>query len=169
MPTHTIISMIVAVCEKTLVIGNDGEIPWGRLPQDLKHFKEKTMGHPVIMGRKTWESLPLKHRPLEGRTNIVVSRNVLYEAQGATVVSSFNNALIHAYGVGTDEIFLIGGASLYEWGMIMCDKMYCTVVRGQYEGDVRLNSEYKEIFRKLMKSETFDHNGISFLIQERFK
>jgi dihydrofolate reductase len=100
------------------VIGADGDLPW-HVPEDLNHFRDLTMGHPVIMGRRTWESFPAKYRPLPGRTNIVVSRrqttaNRIREA-GAVVVPGFQEALEAAHEAdGLDLIWVIGGATLFE-------------------------------------------------------
>src|SRR2546427_7584656 len=98
---------LVAAVAANGVIGRNGELPW-RLPEDLKHFKRLTMGHPVIMGRRTWESLK---GPLPGRENIVVTRNRGYEAPGAAVANSLESAL----ALCTDEplVFVIGGSTLF--------------------------------------------------------
>lgn len=104
-------------------IGFNGEIPW-HLPEDLGHFKNTTMGHPVIMGRKTWESLPFK--PLKGRKNIVITRNSDYEATGAEVVSSINEALSRC---SSDESpFIIGGEQIYRQAMPLSEKLIITEV-----------------------------------------
>lgn len=100
--------MIVAMANDNS-IGKNGEIPW-HLPEDLQNFKKLTMGHPVIMGRKTWESLPFK--PLKGRRNIIVSRNANYEAQGAEVISSVEEAV--AACVSDAAPFIIGGEQIYK-------------------------------------------------------
>jgi dihydrofolate reductase len=100
------LTLIAAVAQNG-VIGRDNKLPW-RLSEDLKHFKALTMGHPMIMGRKTWESLPGK---LPGRPHIVVTRNPAYIADGATVVTSLQAAV--AAAGDTDEVFVIGGAELY--------------------------------------------------------
>ncbi len=89
------------------VIGRDGGIPW-HVPEDLARFKELTLGHTVVMGRRTWESLPPKFRPLPGRRNVVISRNPHYQAQGAEVVDSITAALADA-----DQTWVIGGAEIY--------------------------------------------------------
>lgn len=104
-------------------IGRNGDIPW-RLPEDMAHFKSSTMGHPVIMGRKTWESLP--KRPLPGRRNIVVSRNAGYMADGAEVFTSVAEAV--AACEPAEEPMLIGGASLYAAAMPMCTRVIATEI-----------------------------------------
>ena len=102
------LSLIAAVA-RNRVIGKDNQLLW-HLPEDMKHFREVTRGKPVIMGRKTWESLPEKFRPLPGRHNIVVSRNLDYKAPGATLVSSLEDAIDLTRSA--DETFVIGGETL---------------------------------------------------------
>ncbi|MDR2001100.1 MAG: dihydrofolate reductase, partial [Zoogloeaceae bacterium] len=98
---------IIAAVARNGIIGRDNKLPW-RLPEDLKRFKALTMGHAIIMGRKTWESLPGK---LPGRQHIVVTRNPAYVAEGATIALSLPAAI--AAAGATDEVFIIGGADLY--------------------------------------------------------
>ena len=114
------------------VIGKDGDMPW-RLPEDLAHFKRVTLGAPVIMGRRTWESLPERFRPLAGRDNIVVSRNRSFDAPGATVVASLEAALeTLAAGGGVDgepapEVaWVMGGGQLYRAAMPLADELVVT-------------------------------------------
>ena len=128
--TAPTITLIVAVAENG-VIGRDGGLPW-RLPEDLKHFKAMTLGKPIVMGRKTWESIG---RPLPGRTNLVVTRNRDYEATGCTVVHGLDEALAAAAGEGAREIMIIGGARLYEDTLPRADRVLMTRVHGIVEGD----------------------------------
>lgn len=127
------LSLIAAVARNG-VIGRDNRLPW-RLPEDLRHFKALTMGHPLIMGRKTWESLPGR---LPGRPHIVVTRNPAYRAEGATVVGSLA-AAIEAAGrmPGGEEVFLIGGAQLYAQALPIADRLYLTEIDADFEGDAR--------------------------------
>src|ERR1035437_7885391 len=106
------ISIIVAVAENN-VIGKDNSLIW-HLPADMKYFKEKTSGHCVITGRKNYESIPAKFRPLPNRTNIVITRQANFKALGATVVSSIEEAIEKAKQRGDTEIFIIGGAEIYK-------------------------------------------------------
>ncbi len=123
------LALIVAVAENG-VIGKDGDLPW-RLPGDLKHFRRTTLGHAVIMGRATWESLP---KPLAKRRNIVVTRNRDYVAEGAEVVHSFEEAL--ALARTTDpEPFVIGGASLYEAALPLATRLVISEVHREVDGD----------------------------------
>jgi dihydrofolate reductase len=102
--TAPIVALIVAVAENG-VIGRDGTLPW-RIPEDMKWFRERTAGRPLVMGRKTWESFP--KRPLPGRTNIVVTRDKAFRAEGAVVVNSLEAALDVASGEQPEEIMVIG-------------------------------------------------------------
>ncbi len=125
-----VLTLIAAVARHG-VIGMDNRLPW-HLPADLKHFKELTTGHAVIMGRKTWESLPAKFRPLPGRRNIVVTRNDSFRAEGATVCTSLPDAIAAASG---DEAFVIGGAELYRAALPLADRLQLTEIDADYQGD----------------------------------
>ena len=122
------LALIVAMA-RNRVIGAGGKIPW-HLPGELKMFKAITMGHPIIMGRKTWESIG---RLLPGRTTVIVTRQRGYHIQGAIVAASLD-AAIAACGA-TDEIFVIGGAELYAAALPGADRIYLTVVDADIEGD----------------------------------
>ena len=114
------------------VIGANGAIPW-HLPDELKHFKRLTMGHHIIMGRKTWESIG---RPLPGRTSVVVTRQRDYRAPGTVVAHSLDEA-IRACG-SDSEIFLIGGAELIQEALPLSDRLYLTTVEADIPGDTRM-------------------------------
>jgi dihydrofolate reductase len=129
------ISIVVAMASKSRIIGNNGELPW-KLPSDLKRFKELTMGHPVIMGRKTWESIPDKFRPLSGRKNIVMTRDESYKTEEASVVHNLDAALTEAGSEENNEIFVIGGAEVYQQALPIADMLYITEVEYDGEGDV---------------------------------
>lgn len=123
---------LVAACGRGRVIGIGNRLPW-HLPEDMKFFRETTRGKPVIMGRKTWESLPDAFRPLPGRLNIVVSRNPGYHAPGAQVVGSLPDALTAA---GEAEIAcVIGGAELYRQALPLADRLILTEIDQDYPGD----------------------------------
>ena len=122
-----IVSIIVAAGENG-VIGKGGKIPW-RLPADMTRFKSVTMGHPVIMGRKTYESIG---KPLPGRRNIVITRQDDYRAEGSEVARSLGDALKIA---GDGEVFVIGGAEIYREALPLAKKLYLTQVGGVFEGD----------------------------------
>jgi len=111
------------------VVGYDNELPW-RIPEDLARFRELTTGGTVVMGRRTWESLPPRFRPLPGRRNVVVTRDPSYDAPGADVVGSLDAALAMA-----DDIWVGGGAEIYAAAMPLADRLFITDVDGDYPGD----------------------------------
>jgi len=121
-------SIVVAVARNG-VIGRDNQLPW-RLPDDLKYFKQATMGHPVIMGRRTWQSIG---KPLPGRKNIVVTRDRDFEAPGCVVVHSLSDAWKAAEGA--DEACVIGGTTLFEETLPSADVIHLTEVEAEVEGD----------------------------------
>ena len=127
------ISLIAALASNR-AIGKDNALLW-HLPEDMRHFRATTRGKPVIMGRKTWESLPEAFRPLPGRRNIVVSRNPAYPAAGATLAGSLEDALRQAEACGTGEVFVIGGAQLYRQALPLCNRLYLTEVDESVDGD----------------------------------
>jgi dihydrofolate reductase len=124
-----VLSIIVAMSENR-VIGRDGALPW-HLPADLKRFKQLTMGHAIVMGRKTYESIA---RPLPGRRSIVLSRNVDYRPVGVDVVANLQEALKQTDD--QQEVFVIGGSSLYRMALPVADRIYLTEVATKLEGDV---------------------------------
>ncbi|WP_456404421.1 type 3 dihydrofolate reductase [Thiolapillus sp.] len=128
MSKSPIISIIAAMA-RNRVIGKDNGLPW-RLPADLQHFKQITMGKPMIMGRKTWESLP---GLLPGRPHIVVTRNPDYNAEGATVVHSLEEGF--AAAGDADEIMIVGGANLYAQALSHAQRMYLTQIDVEVDGD----------------------------------
>ena len=138
------ISMIVART-RNLVIGKENKIPW-KISADLQFFKKVTMGYPIIMGRKTWESIG---RPLPGRRNIVVSRNTSYSAVGAELVSSLEQALDSLKDF--KRVFVIGGQQLFNQAFPLADELFITEIELQVEGDTYFEipdpSNWQEIDR----------------------
>jgi dihydrofolate reductase len=159
------LSLIVAMSENR-VIGRGGQLPW-RLSADLRRFKRLTMGHHIIMGRRTWESIG---RPLPGRTSLVISRQPDYLAAGAQVVASLQQA-IEAAG-GDDQLFIIGGGQIYEQALPIVDRVYLTLVHTSIEGDTRFPELALGGWHLLEQSPTFpadnknDH-AHSFLVYQR--
>jgi dihydrofolate reductase len=125
------ISIIAAVSQNG-VIGKDNTIPWNQ-KADMKRFRELTTGHPLIMGRKTFESIG---RPLPNRTNIVVTQNLQWVAEGCISVQSVKQGLSVAQELDTDEIFIVGGAKVYEVGLAYANVIYLTRIEAHIEGDV---------------------------------
>jgi dihydrofolate reductase len=130
---------LIVATSKNGVIGVNGTIPW-HLPADLKHFKEVTMGHFVIMGRKTWESIPAKYRPLTGRDNIVLSRSPDYKAEGARTSRNWCEA-VH---LSDREAFVIGGGEVYRIMLPLCNRIILSVVDLEVEGDARFDFDANE-------------------------
>lgn len=124
--------ILIAALDGKGVIGNKGKLPW-KISEDMKHFKELTMGHPIIMGRKTWESLP---GALPGRQNIILSKS-LTEPMSPTafVMDSLEKSLNTAEAAGYEKAYIIGGAQIYEQALPIIDKMEITHVYGIHEGD----------------------------------
>ncbi len=127
------ISLIAALSEN-YVIGKDNDLPW-RLPDDMKFFMQTTSGHHVIMGRKNYQSLPDKFRPLPNRTNIVVSRQANFSAAGCKVVHSIEKGIEIAKAGNETELFIIGGAEVYKQALSMADHMYLTEIKAVISGD----------------------------------
>lgn len=149
------VSLIAALAGKNRAIGKEGDLLFS-VPGDLKRFKELTTGHPVIMGRKTWNSLPERFRPLPGRTNIVVTRIENYPAPGAHIVHSFPEALSRAKDAeGSDEIFVIGGGEIYRAALPFTDRLYLTLVDLETEADTFFPA-YEEDFKTIVSEEVFD-------------
>ena len=144
------IVLVVAVASNG-VIGRDGDLPW-RLPSDLKRFKQLTLGKPVVMGRKTWESIG---RPLPGRPNIVITRDAAFSAPGAEVVSSLDAALLaarrEADALGVDEVCIIGGGQIYAQVFDRADILHVTHVEAEVDGDTRFPAIDPAIFEKVVE------------------
>jgi dihydrofolate reductase len=164
------ITLVVAVAENG-VMGKNGDLPWS-LPADLKQFKQKTVGKPVVMGRKTYESLG---RALPNRPNIVLSSNPLYRLDDAKVVTTLDAALAlareEAKRLGADEISVIGGASLFSEIMPRAQRMYYTEVHASPEGDTLFppfdRGEWREVARKGPLQGAKDQYAYSFVTLER--
>lgn len=120
---------LIAAMDNNRLIGNNNELPW-KLPADLQHFKAVTMGKPIVMGRKTWQSLG---RPLPGRLNIVITRDRNFHAEGAEIVYSIEEALERVKD--KNEVMIIGGANLYRQALVHVDRLYLTRVDAEFEGD----------------------------------
>ena len=134
------------------MIGKDGGLPW-HLPEDLAHFKRVTMGCPVIMGRKTWDSLPERFRPLPGRTNIVVTRQADWHAAGAARAASLDDAM--ALCAGQPQAWVIGGAQLYAQALPLADLAEVTEIDADFDGDVHapvLGAHWRELAREPHRS-----------------
>ena len=145
-----IVSLIVAVSENG-VIGRDNDLIW-HLPNDMKFFKETTKGHHVIMGRKNFESIPHKFRPLPDRVNIIVSRQPDYQAEGCIVVDSIEESLEIAKQNSDEEPFIIGGGQIYKLALEsdIVERIYLTKIHHSFDGDTffpQLDSIWREVYK----------------------
>lgn len=153
----TRISLIAAV-GRNLVIGSAGELPW-HLPEDLKHFKATTLGHPMVMGRKTFDSIG---RVLPGRRTIVVTRNLQWSHAGVEVAHSFAEAL--ALAGPADEVFVVGGGQVYAEALPFAHRLILTEVDDSPEGDARFPAFDRDEWREVERS---THDGFAFVTFER--
>ena len=147
---------LVVALARNGVIGARGKLPW-HLPEDLQHFKRITLGHPVIMGRRTWESLG---RPLPGRENIVVSRRPGYEAAGASIASSIEAAI--ALCAGEPVAFVIGGAEIYAAALPLADGLVMTEIDRDYAGDTSFPSWDRKGWRESQREAHASQDGLRF-------
>ena len=158
------LSLIAALAENR-VIGVENRLPW-KLPEDLAHFKALTLGHPIVMGRKTFESLG---RPLPGRRNIVITRNADYAPVGCEIAPSIPAAI--GLCAEAQEIFFIGGAELYKQVLPLVDRMYLTEVQIEAQGDAWFPdvdpSAFREISREAHTSVKGDRLRFDFVVYER--
>ena len=158
------IALIAALAENR-VIGRDKQLPW-HISADLKHFKALTMGKPIVMGRKTWESIG---RPLPGRKNIVITRDTAYQAEGCQVVHSIEQALDAA--AGSDELMIIGGAGLYQQTLGLADRLYLTRVRAEVDGDTWFPEidlqQWHEVACESHRADENNEHDYDFIILDR--
>lgn len=166
-----IVSLVAAVA-RNFVIGKDNDLPW-RLPDDMKFFMDTTKGHYVILGRKNYESLPKKFRPLPDRTNVVITRQKNYEAQGALIVHSIEEALNIAALNRESEAMVIGGADIYTLALPLADRLYITEVNAVVDGDVYFpkfdKSKWKEISRVHHHADDRHAHSFDFVVYEKKK
>lgn len=166
------IALVVAIAENG-VIGVAGGLPW-KLSSDMAFFKRCTMGKPIIMGRKTYESIG---RALPGRTNIVVSRQAGYQPEGVIVLNSLEAALDHGRSIAladrADEVAVIGGANIYEQAMEAADRLYVTHVKAKPEGDVFFDPidplVWREVAREAFDAGPKDDVGFDIVTYERVR
>ena len=158
------LSLIVAMATNR-TIGINNQMPW-HLSADLKKFKKITMGHPIIMGRKTFESIG---RPLPGRQNIIISRDPHYQQQGCSVFNDIDSALQSC--AESDEVFVIGGATLYEATLARADRLYITEIQQAFDGDTWFPEIKQEQWREVAREDIMDDSSIdfnySFIVYER--
>jgi dihydrofolate reductase len=157
---------LVAAVARGGVIGRDSGIPW-RLPEDMQRFRAITMGHPVVMGRRTWESLPDRFRPLPGRGNVVVTRNPDWSAQGADRASSIEDAL--RLLEDEPQVFVIGGGEIYAAALPHADELVLTEIEAEIEGDTYFPEWDRDDFEEVARERRITAEGVpfSFVTYER--
>ena len=156
------ISIICAIAENR-AIGKNNQLLW-HIPEDFKHFKEKTSGHVIVMGQKTFESIG---KPLPNRTTIVLSNDPAFDIEGVIVARTFEEVFTKAREIEKEEVFICGGGSVYAQTIGMADKLYLTVVKGNLEADTFF-PEYGEFKRVVSERKSQDENfEYSFLELER--
>lgn len=161
------LSHIVAASENN-VIGNNGDLPW-RLKEDMKFFMEKTTGHIIIAGRKTFESFP-KKKPLPNRLNIVITRQKDYKPEGVEVCTSLEEAIKLAdtkHSEYNDEVFIIGGGEIYKQSIDIVDKIYLTRINKRIEGDTKYPAIDESKFKLTSQSDRTEPISFSFLTYEK--
>ena len=161
---------LIAALTKNRVIGRNNDLPWN-LPDDMKYFMQTTKGHPVIMGRKNYESIPEKFRPLPNRTNIIITRQPDFYASGCIISHSLSEAISAAAKLQQDEIFLIGGSQIYKEGIALCTKMYLTEIEAVLEGDVFFPEikmqEWKAVSKRNHEADSRHIYSFDFVVYER--
>jgi dihydrofolate reductase len=164
--SHPRLSAIAALSENR-VIGINNQLPW-HLPADLKHFKTLTTGHPIVMGRKTYESIG---RPLPNRTNIILTRDANYQAPGCFVFNDINSAMQSDAVQNANEIFIIGGAMIYAELLPQIERLYLTIVKTVIEGDAFfpeiIANEWQEVGRESHEADEANLYAYDFVLMER--
>ena len=149
----------MAAVARDRVIGRENAIPW-RIPEDVQRFKELTTGHAVVMGRRTWDSIPDRFRPLAGRRNVVVTRNPDWHGDGAERASSLDDALLLLGDAA--QVFVIGGAELYTEALPSADELLLTEIEAEVDGDVFFPSWDRAAFEEESRESHVSENGIPF-------
>lgn len=153
--------IIIAAVSENGVIGKEGDIPW-RYPEDLKHFRNTTIGYPVVMGSKTYLSLPDDHRPLQGRKNIVLTRSGIEVPEEVELANSLEEAWSLVEDTGKQKVFVIGGASIYEQVLPEADKMLITRIHREYDGDTYFPDWKEENWREVERDDRDEFSLISY-------
>ena len=166
-----IVSLIAALTTNR-VIGKNNDLPW-RLPDDMKYFMQTTSRHTVIMGRKNYDSLPEKFRPLPNRVNIVVTRQKYFDAPGCAVVNSLEKGIELARTANEKEVFNIGGAEMFKLGMPFTQRMYLTEIQTELQGDTFFpeidSSNWKEISRNHHAADERHAYSFDFVVYDRLR
>jgi dihydrofolate reductase len=152
---------LVAAVARDGVIGRDGTVPW-HLPEDMRFFRELTTGHAVVMGRRTWDSLPDRFRPLPCRRNIVVTRNPAWRADGAEPAGSVEEALRLAGSAAGGRVFVIGGGEIYRAALPYADELVLTELELDITGDATFPAWPRDEFREVERDERTGADGTAF-------
>jgi dihydrofolate reductase len=147
---------IIVAMARNRVIGIDNQLPW-QIPGELKYFKGLTMGHHIIMGRKTYESIG---RPLPGRTTIIVTRDSNYAQAGCLVAHSLPEAI--RFADGDEQVFFVGGSSLYEQALPLADRLYLTEIQADYDGDAYFPEFDRMVWREVSRDKQVSEKGLAF-------
>jgi dihydrofolate reductase len=163
---------LIAALSKNGVIGRNNDLPW-KLPDDMKYFRETTKGHAVIMGRKNYESVPEKFKPLPYRVNIILTHQKDFVAPGCRVVNSIEDAVKAGEASDTGEIFDIGGAEVFRLGLPLAKRMYLTEINAEVHGDVYFpefdRTEWKELSRVAHPTDERHAFAFDFVVYERLR
>jgi dihydrofolate reductase len=163
---------LIAAVSKNGVIGRNNDLPW-KLPDDMKYFKEMTKGHAVIMGRRNYESVPEKYKPLPYRVNIIVTRQKDFVAPGCQVVNSIEEAVKVGEASNKGEIFDIGGSEIFRLGMPLAKRIYLTEIKAEIEGDVYFpefdRKQWKEVSRTAHGTDERHAFAFDFVVYERLR
>ena len=156
--------VLIAAMDRERAIGRAGELLWHE-PADQRHFRAATLGHPVVMGRKTWDSLPARFRPLPGRRNLVVTRNAQWQAAGAEAVTSLDAALARL--ADATRVFVIGGAELYALALPAADTLLLTETAHRFDGaDAHFpafdRGAYRDVFREVSRQAQVGADGTPY-------
>ena len=160
---------LIAALSRNRVIGKNNDLPW-HLPDDMKYFMQTTKGHHIIMGRKNYDSIPEKFRPLPNRKNIVVTRQKDLKLDGCTVVNSLQAGVDIARNTGEPELFIIGGSAIYQLGLPLANRLYLTEIDADLQGDTYFpainRSDWKEVSRKHHAADERHAYPFDFVIYE---
>ncbi len=159
MPRRPATVAVIAAVARNGAIGRDNDLLW-RDPQDMAHFRAVTMGCPVVMGRRTWDSLPARFRPLPGRRNVVVTRNAHWHADGAEAATSLDQAL--ALLADAPKVFVIGGAQLYGLALPVADELVLTEIDAAFDGDAHFPAFDRAAFDELAREPRTAADGTRF-------
>jgi dihydrofolate reductase len=160
--------VLIAAVASNGVIGRDNGLLW-RLPEDMQHFRRVTSGYPVLMGRKTWDSLPERFRPLPGRRNVVLTRHTDWQAEGAEAMPTLQDAFEAL--AGAERVFVIGGAQIYAAALPMADELILTEVHRDFDGDAHFPSlhgqPFVEVTRQPAEAPPLDGPSFDFVTYRR--